>query len=111
MEDRNIVKELFGVIINVISNDYSVIFDAEKMSLTRTSADDWDIEIFTIEVMNGTIRVFWNEDNYTFRNINDASCFIRERLLINEFAIFIDNVNVSELKYQEIIETMKKFEN
>lgn len=111
MEDKNIVKELFSAIVNIISNDYNIIFDGERMLLSITSAADWDIEILNIEVANGTIRVYWNEDDYTFRNTNDANRFIRERLLINEFMIMVDNINVSEVNYQTIIETLKQFED
>lgn len=109
MESKNIIKELFNNIINIISNDYSVIFDAEKMSLTITDVSDWDIEILTVEVNDGTICVYWNENDYTFRNANDANDFIHEKILINDFTILADNINISELR--EILEIVKKLKN
>lgn len=52
-----------------------------------------------------------NNEGYTFINFGDALRFIRERILINEFTIFIDNVDISEDKFNAIAEMLKNLED
>ena len=64
-----------------------------------------------INSTHNTIEVCWNNESYTFINFGDALCFIRKRILINEFTIFINNVNVSEDKFHAIAEMLNNLED
>lgn len=110
-EDRENIKMLFNDILNIITDDYNIIFDNERMALSIVDASEWDNEFLFINSTHGTIEVCWHDKSYTFRNVEDTLCFIRERILINEFTIFIDNANVSENKFYTIVEMLKNLED
>ena len=110
-EDRENIKMLFNDILNIITDDFNIIFDNEKMALLIVDAFDWDNEFLNIYSINGTIRIFWRDEDYTFKSVGDASCYIRERMLINEFTIFLGNVNVSENKFHAIAEKLNNLED
>lgn len=110
-EDRENIKMLFNDILNIITDDYNIIFDNERMSLSIVDASEWDNELLFINSTRGTIEVCWYDKSYTFRNVEDALCFIRARILINEFTIFIDNANVSENKFYTMVEMLKNLED
>lgn len=109
-EDRENIKILFTDILNIITDNYNIIFNNERMELSIVNAECGN-EILVINSIHNTIEVGWNNESYTFINFGDALCFIRERILINEFTIFINNVNVSEDKFHAIVETLKNLED
>ena len=104
-EDRENIKMLFNDILNIIADDYNIIFNNERMALSIVDTLG-NNELLFISSRNGTIEVFLNDKSYIFRNIEDTLCFIRERMLIYEFTIFIENVNVSEDKFHAIVEKL-----
>ena len=111
-EDRENIEMLFNDILNIITEDYYIIFDNERMELSIVDASEWDNEFLHINSIKGTIRIFWRDENYTFRNVGDALHCICERILINEFTIFLDNViNVSEDKFHTIAEILNNLED
>lgn len=111
-EDRENIKMLFNDILNIITDSYNIIFNNERMELSIVDAFDWDNEFLNIYSINGTIRIFWRDEDYTFKSVGEASRYIRERILINEFTIFLDNViNVSEDKFHAIVETLNNLED
>ena len=111
-EDRENIKMLFNDILNINTDDYNIIFNNERMELSIVDASNRDNEFLNIYSIKGTIRIFWRDENYTFRNVGDASRYIRERILINEFTIFLDNViNVSEDKFHAIAEKLNNLED
>lgn len=109
-EDRENIKMLFNDILNIITDDYNIIFDNERMSLSIVDASEWDNEFLLISSTRGTIEVCWHDKSYTFRNVGDVLLFIRERILINEFTILMDNIIVSEDKFHTIAEMLKDLE-
>ena len=110
-EDRENIKMLFNDILNIITNDYNIIFDNERMELSIVDAFECGNKILVINSIHNKIEVCWHNECYPFINFEDASCFIRERILFNEFTIFIDNVDISEDKFHAIIETLKNLED
>ena len=110
-EDRENIKMLFNDILNIITNDYNIIFDNERMALSIVNASELDDELLFINSSRGTIEVCWYNKSYTFTNVENALCFIRERILINEFTIFIDDANVSENKFHAIVEMLNNLED
>ena len=110
-EDRENIKILFNDILNIITDDYNIIFDNERMELSIVEVSDWDNEILVINSIHNTIEVCWHNETYPFINFGDALCFIREKILINEFTIFIDNVDISEDKFHAIVETLNNLED
>ena len=110
-EDRENIKMLFNDILNIITDDYNIIFNNERMALSIVDASKVDNEFLFINSCCGTIEVFLNDKSYIFRNIEDTLCFIRERMLIYEFTIFIENVNVSEDKFHAIVEKLDKLKD
>ena len=111
-EDKENIKMLFNDILNIITDSYNIIFNNERMELSIVDAFDWDNEFLNIYSINGTIKIFWRDENYTFKSVEDASRCIRERMLINEFTIFLDNViNVSEDKFHAIAEKLNNLED
>ena len=110
-EDRENIKILFNDILNIITDDYNIIFDNERMELSIVEVSDWDNEILVINSIHNTIEVCWHNETYPFINFGEALCFIREKILINEFTIFIDNVDISEDKFHAIVETLKNLED
>ena len=110
-EDRENIKMLFNDILNIITDDYNIIFDNERMALSIVDASECGKEILVINSTHNTIEVCWNNESYTFINFGDALCFIRERILINEFTIFLDNVNISEDEFHTIVEMLNNLED
>lgn len=110
-EDRENIKILFTDILNIITNNYNIIFNNKRMELSIVDVSECDNEILVINSTHNTIKVWWNNKVYTFINFGDALCFIRERILINEFTIFVDNTNISEDKFHAIVETLKNLED
>ena len=111
-EDRENIKMLFNDILNIITDSYNIIFNNKRMELSIVDASECGNEILNINSIKGTIRIFWHDENYTFRSVGDASRYIRERILINEFTIFLDNViNVSEDKFHAIAEMLNNLED
>ena len=111
-KDRENIKMLLNDILNIITEDYYIIFDNERMELSIVDVSEWDNEFLNINSIKGTIRIFWRDENYTFRSVGDASRYIRERILINEFTIFLDNViNASEDKFHAIAEMLNNLED
>lgn len=110
-EDRENIKILFTDILNIITDNYNIIFNNERMELSIVDASECGNEILVINSIHNTIEMRWHNECYTFINFGDALCFIRERILINEFTIFINNVNVSEDKFHTIVETLKNLED
>lgn len=110
-EDRENIKMLFNDILNIITDDYSIIFNNERMALSIVDASEWNNEFLFINSRCGTIEVHWDDKIYTFKNVEETLCFIRERILINEFIIFIDNANVSEDKFHAIAEKLNNLED
>ena len=110
-EDRENIKMLFNDILNIITDDYNIIFDNERMALSIVNASEWDNELLLINSSRSTIEVCWHNKSYTFTNVENALCFIRERILINEFTIFIDDANVSENKFHAIVEMLNNLED
>ena len=109
--NRENIKMLFNDILNIITNDYNIIFNNERMELSIVDASDCGNEILVINSIHNTIEVCWHNETYPFINFGDALCFIREKILINEFTIFIDNVDISEDKFHAIVETLKNLED
>ena len=105
-EDRENIKMLFNDILNIITNDYNIIFDNDRMALSIVDASEWD-ELLLINSSRGTIEICWYNKSYTFTNVENALCFIRERILINEFTIFINDAKISEDKFHTIVEILK----
>ena len=110
-EDKENIKMLFNDILNIITDDYNIIFDNKMTALSIVDASEWDNELLFINPNHNIIEVYWYDKTYTFRNAEDTLCFIRERILINEFIIFIDNANVSEDKFHTIAEMLKNLED
>lgn len=110
-EDRENIKILFTDILNIITDNYNIIFNNERMELSIVDVSECDNEILVINSIHNTIEIYWHNESYTFINFEKALCFIREKILINEFTIFIDNVNVSENKFHAIAEMLKNLED
>lgn len=110
-EDRENIKMLFNDILNIITDDYDIIFDSERMALSIVDAYEWDNEVLKINSIKGTIRIFWRGENCTFRDVGDASRYIHERIIINEFIIFLDDANVSKDKFHTIAEMLNNLED
>lgn len=110
-EDRENIKMLFNDILNIITDNYNIIFNNERMELSIVDVSECGNEILFINSSRNTIGVYWHDKPYTFRNVGDALYFIRQRILINEFTIFIDNVNVSEDKFHVIAEKLNNLED
>lgn len=110
-EDRENIKILFTDILNIITDNYNIIFNNERMELSIVDASKCGNEILVINSIHNTIEVCWHNESYTFINFEKALCFIRKKILINEFTIFIDNVNVSENKFHTIDEMLKNLED
>ena len=110
-EGRENIKMLFNDILNIITDDYNIIFDNKRMELSIVDASEGSDEILVINSTHNTIEVRWHDEGYTFTNFEDASCYIRERILVNEFTIFINNVDVSEDKFHAIVETLNNLED
>lgn len=110
-EDRENIKILFTDILNIITDNYNIIFNNERMELSIVDVSERDNEILVINSIHNTIEVCWHNESYAFINFGDALCYIRERILVNEFTIFIDNVDVSEDKFHAIVETLKNLED
>ena len=110
-EDRENIKILFNDILNIITDDYNIIFDNKRMELSIVDASECGNEILVINSIHNTIEVCWHDEGYTFGNVKDASCYIRERILVNEFTIFIDNVDISEDKFHAIAEMLNNLED
>lgn len=110
-EDRENIKMLFNDILNTITDDYNIIFNNERMELSIVDVSECGNKILVINSIHNTIEVCWHNESYTFRNVGDASCFIRERILINDFTIFIDKMNVSEDKFHAITEMLNNLED
>lgn len=110
-EDRENIKMLFNDILNIITDDYNIIFDNKRMALSIVEASEWNNEFLFISSTRGIIEVYWYDKTYTFKNIEDTLCFIRERILINEFTIFIDNMNVSENEFHTIVKMLNNLED
>lgn len=110
-EDRENIKILFTDILNIITDNYNIIFNNERMELSIVDVSECDNEILVINSIHNTIEICWHNESYTFINFENALCFIREKILINEFTIFINNVKVSENKFHAIVETLKNLED
>lgn len=110
-EDKENIKMLFNDILNIITDDYNIIFDNKMTALSIVDASNCDNEILFIKSTHNTIEVFWHYESYTFTNFENVLCFIREKILINEFTIFINNVNVSEDKFHTIAKMLKNLED
>ena len=110
-EDKENIKMLFNDILNIITDNYNIIFNNERMELSIVDASECGNEILVINSIHNTIEICWHNEGYTFINFGDALCFIREKILINEFTIFIDNVDVSEDKFHAIAEMLKNLED
>lgn len=110
-EDRENIKILFIDILNIITDNYNIIFNNERMELSIVDVSNCNNEILVINSIHNTIEVCWHNESYTFMNFENALCFIREKILINEFTIFINNVNVSEDKFNEIVKMLKNLED
>ena len=111
-EDRENIKMLFNDILNIITDDYNIIFDNERMELSIVDASEWDNKILVINSIHNTIEVCWHNESYTFINFEDASRCIRERIFVNDFIIFLDNaINVSEDKFHAIAEMLNNLED
>lgn len=110
--DRENLKELFNKIIDIITNDYNIIFENEEKKLSIVDAYEWDNEFLCINSVSNVIRIVWEYDNdYTFGNIEDAMSFIRAKMLARNFEIFLDNNNISEDKFKEITKTIENLED
>ena len=109
-EDRENIKILFTDILNIITDNYNIIFNNERMELSIVDAECSN-EILVINSIHNTIEICWHNESYTFINFEKALCFIREKILINEFTIFINNVKVSEDKFHAIVETLNNLED
>lgn len=110
-EDRENIKILFTDILNIITDNYNIIFNNERMELSIVDVSECSNEILVINSIHNTIEMRWHNESYTFINFGDALRFIREKILINEFTIFIDNVDVSEDKFHTIVEMLKNMED
>lgn len=110
-EDRENIKILFTDILNIITDNYNIIFNNERMELSIVDVSECNNEILVINSIHNTIEVCWHYESYTFINFEDALCFIREKILINEFTIFINNVKVSEDKFHTIVEMLNNLED
>lgn len=110
-EDRENIKILFTDILNIITDNYNIIFNNERMELSIVDVSKCDNEILVINSIHNTIEICWHNESYTFINFENALCFIRERILINEFTIFINNVKVSEDKFHTIVEMLNNLED
>ena len=110
-EDKENIKILFTDILNIITDNYNIMFNNERMELSIVDVSECGNEILVINSTHNTIEMCWNNESYTFINFEDALCFIRERILINEFTIFINNVNVSEDKFHAIAEMLNNLED
>ena len=110
-EDKENIKILFTDILNIITDDYNIIFNNERMELSIVDVSECGNKILVINSIHNTIEVCWHNETYPFINFGDALCFIREKILINEFTIFIDNVDISEDKFHAIVETLKNLED
>lgn len=110
--DRKNLKELFNKIIDIITDDYNIIFESEEKKLSIVDAYEWDNEFLCINSINDVIRIVWEYDNdYTFGNVEDAMSFIRAKMLVRNFEIFLDNNNISEDKFKEITKTIENLED
>ena len=110
--DRENLKELFNKIINIITDDYNIIFENEEKKLSIVDAYEWDNEFLCINSVSNVIRIVWEYDNdYTFGNVEDAMSFIRAKMLVRNFEIFLDNNNISENKFKEITKTIENLED
>ena len=112
-EDKENIKMLFTDILNIITDNYNIIFNNERKELSIVDVSECSSgnEILVINSIHNTIEVCWHNESYTFINFGDALCFIREKILINEFTIFIDNIDVSEDKFHAIVEMLNNLED
>ena len=110
-KDRENIKILFTDILNIITDNYNIIFNNERMELSIVDISECNNEVLAINSTHNTIEVIWHYESYTFTNFENALCFIREKILINEFTIFINNVNVSEDKFNEIVKMLNNLED
>ena len=110
-ENRENIKMLFNDILNIITDDYNIIFNNKRMELSIVDVSECSNKILIINSIHNTIEVCWHNETYPFINFGDALCFIREKILINEFTIFIDNVNVSEDKFHTIVKMLNNLED
>ena len=110
-EDRENIKMLFTDILNIITDNYNIIFNNERMELSIVEVSECGNEILVINSIHNTIEVCWHNETYPFINFGDALCFIREKILINEFTIFIDNVDISEDKFHTIVKMLNNLED
>lgn len=112
-ENRENIKILFTDILNIITDNYNIIFNNERMELSIVDVSECGSgnEILVINSIHNTIEVCWHNETYPFINFGDALYFIREKILINEFTIFIDNVDISEDKFHAIVETLNNLED
>lgn len=111
-ENRENIKMLFNDILNIITDNYNIIFENKRMELSIVDASEGGNEILVINLIHNTIEVCWHNETYSFINFGEALYFIREKILINEFAIFINNnVNVSEDKFHAIVEMLNNLED
>ena len=110
-ENRENIKMLFNDILNIITDDYNIIFNNERMELSIVDVSESGNEILVINSIHNTIEVCWHNETYPFINFGDALYFIREKILINEFTIFIDNVDISEDKFHAIVEMLNNLED
>lgn len=108
--NKEVIKALFGRIIDFITEDYNIIFDKEKMELSIVDAFEWENEFIRIDIAaDNSIRIFWHDEVYSFNDIEESVCFIRGRILVNNFIIIVDNTSISEEKFREVTDVLNNF--
>ena len=108
--NKEIIKALFGRIIDFITEDYNIIFDKERMELLIVDASEWENEFICIDIApDNSIRIFWRDADYSFNDIEESVSFVRGRILINNFIMVMDNTTITEENFREVTDVLNNF--
>lgn len=109
-KNKEIIKALFGRIIDFITEDYNIIFDKERMELSIVDASEWGNEFICIDIApDNSIRIFWRDEDYSFNDIEESVSFVRGRILINNFIMVMDNTTITEENFKKVTDVLNNF--
>lgn len=63
-EDRENIKILFTDILNIITDNYNIIFNNERMELSIVDVSERGNEILVINSIHNTIEMCWHNENF-----------------------------------------------
>lgn len=106
------LKSLIELLIEVSNKiNFSVIIDFETQSVKVVEANDYDIELFAIKIVQNS---FYFYKNYSLvgecKNFSQIEYMIYKTLLQLKFNIMLDNGVIDMDKFKKLMDCIEVFE-